>query len=118
MTPSMYETPVLGGDSPWGTIETIVYFDDGLTYVKTLTHGGFHLGFHRTMGVPESWRLLRYHGNAIGDLATSPWFEEDFDAAMVVLWHPGKFNMKQRSAAWLTYENHFRPKLAKDGAAA
>lgn len=88
---------IMPGDStPWGMAETVSYITDGITYVSTERHGGFHVDPRLLYRVPLRWRLSRHGANACED---SCWFEEDCDWTMVVLTFPRAFCVKSRSQA-------------------
>jgi hypothetical protein len=73
--------------SPWGAVQAAEHVADGIVYVSTASHGGFHLSEARNVQVPLAWREASFKG-----LGKVGWYEEDCDAAMVVLAHPGAFD--------------------------
>lgn len=76
-------TPLMA--TPWGVRDSLTQHAEGIYSVTTPSHGGFWLSPERLAQVPPSWRLARFgHASSL----TSPWFEEDCDAWLVVLAFP------------------------------
>lgn len=93
MTPTDIQ---INSPTPWGLVDTVTYVADGITFVSTPSHGGFHLSPERLRLVPKEWLAVR-RGET--EATSSPWFEEDCDANMVVLTYPGLFSSDQRDLA-------------------
>lgn len=108
--PQIHDTIEVGGNSPWGTIEEVQYLADGITYVSTARHGGFHVSQDLLYRVPVEWRESRHGATADAD---SCWFEEDADWSMVVMIFTNHFNLKTRHAAKDIFEGCVRPKIRK-----
>lgn len=89
--------------SPWGRIQDIKSFGIGIDFVGTASHGGFKLDSKRNAQVPEPFR------NKNG------WYEEDCEAAFVIMSFPELFSDEQVKSAhrsaknWYPerYERHF-----------
>jgi len=75
---SVSKDPGVGGDSPWGRIQSVKHVvNDSIVWVSTASHGGFWLSdsFH--------WSLQNRH--AFKTFAGGQWYEEDCDASVVVV---------------------------------
>lgn len=72
--------------SPWGEVQTMRDFGDGVTFVTTAGHGGFIVSREAAERMP---RELREIGQDIGRGVLA--FEEDCCYAAVVLAFPEKF---------------------------
>lgn len=105
-----FKTISVGDTSPWGTIESVTYFADGITYVSTARHGGFHVDSSLLYRVPIEWRERRHGQNCAVD---SCWFEEDCDWSMVGLVFADKFPLAARLAARQTFDDMIKPKLRR-----
>jgi hypothetical protein len=72
-------------NSPWGHVQDITNHADGIDFVGTASHGGFHLSRER------SKEFRKKFPNAKLFLGGSTWFEEDCDWALVVEAFPEEF---------------------------
>ena len=90
--------------SPWGRPIDVVEIAPGISYVHTLDHGGFHLSEQCLAEVPADWRRARW-GSAGSE--AYPWFEEDADAALVVLAFPAEFNLENLNYARRAFDATF-----------
>lgn len=81
--------------SPWGRVQDWTQHGDGIEFVSTAGHGGFHLDRTRM----QTFRKLfpRFDTYAGG-----PWFEEDCDAALVIVAFPDRFS---REEVWTAFES-------------
>ncbi len=96
----------LRASTPWGVNDTATWYGPGVVFYSTPSHGGFYLDADRLARLPVMLRKsdLRYCGAA--------WFEEDCEAARVVLGFPALFTADEvlealhsleafdRAAAW------------------
>jgi hypothetical protein len=69
--------PVVGSMSPWGRVEDVREFGDGVVFVSTAGHGGFWLSADRHRALQSRHGFKTFAGGA--------WYEEDCDAAVVVV---------------------------------
>jgi hypothetical protein len=74
--------------TPWGASQTIREERPGITWTSTASHGGYMLDAARM-------DAFRQRFPAFTPYAGSPWFEEDQDAAAVVLAFPDEFTDEQ-----------------------
>lgn len=65
-------------ETPWGQSQHSFSDKRGITRHSTASHGGYHLEPHRQAGVARALPEFR-------TFAGGPWYEEDQDAAVVVL---------------------------------
>lgn len=70
--------------TPWGSSQTIERVADGIRFISTASHGGYHLS-------PERWAVLIAEFPAFKPWAGPQWLEEDCDCALVVLTWPELF---------------------------
>jgi len=77
--------------TPWGIADFATSFGPGVTFYTTPSHGGFFVATPDAM--PESLRKRsdRYCG--------FQWYEEDCEAALVVVAHPELFTPDERVRA-------------------
>lgn len=66
--------PILGGPSPWGTIDNLRVLPNGCRLAGTPSHGGLWVPRFLLERIPESWR--EHAATWSGD---PQWFEEDGD---------------------------------------
>lgn len=85
-------------DTPWGAPDQALQYDNGIVFVSTSSHGGFHLDEEHNAIIPESMR------NASG------WYEEDIDSAIVIFHFPKLFSSAERECAKKTLI-HWRPAI-------
>lgn len=71
--------------TPWGASQTIERVADGIRFISTASHGGYHLS-------PERWAVLQAEFPAFHSWAGPQWLEEDCDCALVVLTWPELFS--------------------------
>jgi hypothetical protein len=71
--------------SPWGHVQEITNYAEGIDFVETASHGGFHLSRKR------SKEFRNIFPNAKLFLNGSTWFEEDCDWALVIEAFPEYF---------------------------
>jgi hypothetical protein len=72
----MKRAPAVLRSTPWGAAQSIEDFGDGVAFVSTASHGGFHTTPEVLARIPEDVRASRYRGNP-----DSCWWEEDQDWA-------------------------------------
>lgn len=83
----------INGSSPWGRIQRLTTWANGIQFISTASHGGFFLSHERygelvkRKGEPNLWL-----GNAMQD--GGYWFEEDCDARLVIDAFPEIMNSK------------------------
>jgi hypothetical protein len=78
-------------NSPWGQVQHDNHIADGIVFVSTAGHGGFHLS-------PERHAAVRAKFPAFSTFAGGPWYEEDCDVAVVVAAFPEEFKPEQVKA--------------------
>lgn len=61
--------PTVGGHSPWGTIDFVHPYAEGMVWVSTPGHGGLWLSNERLAAMPAEQR------------SADGWYEEDCEAA-------------------------------------
>lgn len=77
--------PVVGGDSPWGVIQTIRPTEDcGALHISTASHGGIWVPPDQLAKMAAELRCNHYAGGG-------SWFEEDCEWALVYFGLPGVF---------------------------
>lgn len=84
--------------SPWGKVQQTSVYADGIVFVSTASHGGFKLSRSRQAQMPEA---LRIQGG---------WYEEDCEAALVVLGLSKHFSNEQLIRATESVKNWFPDK--------
>lgn len=72
-------------NTPWGMSQMATVFAEGITFFSTASHGGFHLSGARLRQMDQSLRTIT-------PFAGPGWYEEDWDAAIVVCAFPEYFN--------------------------
>ena len=80
--------------TPWGAIDLETSIAPGITFVSTPSHGGFRLTPGRNMYVP-----LIVRERTFNHLGLKGWYEEDCDAALVVVFFPECFPHDKVQAA-------------------
>jgi len=88
--------------TPWGPSQTIREDRPGITWISTASHGGYMLDDAR-LGA------FRQRFPDFAPYAGFPWFEEDQDAAAVVLAFPDEFTDEQIRDACRTARYSARP---------
>lgn len=73
--------------TPWGTAQQETVYGEGVIFVSTASHGGFHLSEKRLAGLDP---LLHVDGG---------WYEEDVEWAKVALAFPDLFTDRENAAA-------------------
>jgi len=73
----------MGKSTPWGPAERTEQVAPGIVFFSTASHGGYRLSQTRLAEMPDYLRDARH--------ITGPWFEEDCEAALVVLAFPEDF---------------------------
>jgi hypothetical protein len=91
----MIAMPKEKGRSPWGSIQHVSIVADGIWFVETAGHGGFKLSRKRQAEMPVA---LRRKG---------AWYEEDCEAALVVVGLPRYFDHEKLESATKTVKNWF-----------
>lgn len=81
--------------SPWGKVQETSVYADGIVFVSTASHGGFKLSRTRQSQMPKA---LRSEGG---------WYEEDCEAALVVVGLPNYFTNEQLVRATESVKNWF-----------
>lgn len=71
--------------SPWGTVQNITKHAEGIDFVFTASHGGFHLSSKRRKQFRKIFPTAKLFRGG------STWFEEDCDWALVVEAFPQYF---------------------------
>ena len=100
----------VGDTSPWGGIQILTPFGEGIWFVSTASHGGFFLDAERNAKVPASWRRGTFREQGIRG-----WYEEDEDWCLVIKTFPERFpaeDLKKAKAAFSWWE---KPRLAHGG---
>lgn len=86
---------MVGNNSPWGRIDWAKELAPGLWTVTTPSHGGYWISSARGRTMPEALAGVRTFversGAAQAGGGTGRWYEEDCDAALVVLAWPEFF---------------------------
>jgi len=82
-------------ETPWGEAQTIDLHAEGIAFHSTASHGGFKLDRERNILVRPLWR------NDTG------FYEEDCEAAIVIVTFPELFPAKTVAAAHQTAKNWF-----------
>tara|TARA_Y100000310_G_scaffold292993_1_gene322211 strand:+ start:560 stop:874 length:315 start_codon:yes stop_codon:yes gene_type:complete len=72
--------------TPWGPPQTAVPFGDHIWSISTASHGGFFLDAEANARIPKWFQDRTF--NAKG---RDGWYEEDSDAALVVVFHAEHF---------------------------
>ncbi len=93
--------------TPWGMPELFVPVADGIMFISTASHGGYHLTPVMLDRVPTAWRMARKKNH---DTLSSPWFEEDVDWCLVALSFPEAFPPDARIDASLIFQAFFAPR--------
>lgn len=78
--------------TPWGESQVQTVVAHGITRHSTASHGGFHLERYRQASVARALPEFR-------TFAGGPWYEEDQDAAVVVLVFHEEFAPKMVQSA-------------------
>ena len=78
----MLNFDLVGRPSPWGAIDSVTELAPGAWFVTTPSHGGIKLDLKR-FPMPKEFQL--HHMNELG------WYEEDCEAALVVIVYPSLF---------------------------
>lgn len=78
--------------TPWGQPDHVDHVAPGIDFYSTPSHGGYHLDLERQAHVKRTLPTFR-------PFAGAPWYEEDCDAAVVVLMFPEAFPGRRESAA-------------------
>lgn len=83
--------------SPWGTVQTVTPYSEGIVFVSTASHGGYKLDRIRNAKIPAPFRKL------------GGWYEEDCEYAIVHWFLPNERAMETsvRELARRTILNHF-----------
>jgi len=90
--------------SPWGTVQQQYPLAEGIVRVHTAGHGGLVLSDDRLKAMPSKFKLNVY--------GKGRYFEEDCEAALVILAFPSDFTAEQYQEA-LTTAKHFYPTLVQ-----
>ncbi len=72
-------------NTPWGPSQTQDQIADGIVFLSTASHGGYHLS-------AERWKILIGMFPAFKPWAVPQWLEKDCDACLVALAFPGLFD--------------------------
>ncbi len=78
-----------GCHTPWGPAQTVTHHTDDVVSVTTASHGGFYVAHRVKQTWPDALRNIETFGDN-GPL----WYEEDLDAAIVVLAMPDLFDAR------------------------
>jgi hypothetical protein len=79
----MPKSVCVGGSSPWGRIQSVKVFADGVVFVSTAGHGGFWLSTERNRDLQSMMPFNTFAGGC--------WYEEDCDACLVAAAFPDLF---------------------------
>jgi len=74
--------------TPWGVEQHRKEAADGIVFISTASHGGFHLNAERQAALAALFPSFRPYAGA-------PWYEEDEDWAVVVLAFPRAFSVEE-----------------------
>jgi hypothetical protein len=74
--------------TPWGPSQNATPYGEGITFHSTAGHGGFFVAASIESQIPEYLRAAYVRG-------TRGWYEEDCDAAIVVVCFPERFTPEQ-----------------------
>lgn len=77
------------GGTPWGPPQTIEGYVPGVFFVSTASHGGFYVSPEAMARAPAWLKSVKTFVQRSGSGAPG-WFEEDCDAALVVLAFAGE----------------------------
>ena len=95
--------------TPWGAPDTVEPIGtDGIAFVSTPSHGGFYVPPALNSRVPAEHRAITF--NRQGE---SGWYEEDCDAALVVLAFPSLFGPHAVALARVAFDHWFAPQIAR-----
>lgn len=89
--------------TPWGPADHVTTIADGIHFISTPGHGGFHLDAKRNATIPEADKAQTWNQQG-----RRGWYEEDCDQALVVIHHPNAFSLEdlQRAeVAWKRYQD-------------
>ena len=75
-------------ETPWGVAERSTTIAYGITFHSTPSHGGFELSYERMAEMPEAFKSRTF-------VPGGRWYEEDCDAAMVIVWFRKYFTRDQ-----------------------
>jgi hypothetical protein len=81
--------------TPWGKAQTAEVHAEGIVFYSTASHGGFKLDRDRNASVHPAWRN---HGG---------WYEEDCEAAKIIVTFPALFSETDVQTAHRTLKNWF-----------
>jgi hypothetical protein len=84
--------------TPWGKSQNTTKHGPGITFYETAGHGGFKVSAKLNEQIHVAFRdpLASF-----GKHRAKGWYEEDCDAAIVIVSFPGRFTTEQVSAAHL-----------------
>ena len=96
--------------SPWGAVQDREAVADGVVFVSTASHGGFHVSAKLNNTIPEPFR----HDGG--------WYEEDVDYSIVIVFLPHLFKAEEVERAKETlknwyptqWEQHFKVELSPE----
>ena len=91
--------PIIGIQTPWGTAQSVDKIAEGLFFISTPSHGGYWVSQERLGRMPLVL-LTPSRFYTVG----SQWFEEDVEAARVVLAFPDLFEPEAYEGAETTME--------------
>lgn len=73
-------------NTPWGASQEVTHIADGLSFVSTASHGGYHLSTERQAQIAARFPLFRSY------TGTLEWLEEDCDCTVAMLAFPDCFS--------------------------
>lgn len=79
--------------SPWGAIDHVEKIAEGIEFVSTSSHGGFHLSPERLLEMPKELSN------------NSPWYEEDCEYGLVICAFPDCFSKEEFDSAKQTVKD-------------
>jgi hypothetical protein len=77
-------------NTPWGHADHVVKLAEGVHFVSTPSHGGFHLDPERNAIVPPEWKDATFR-----KLGERGWYEEDCDWAIMARFYPELFTAEE-----------------------
>uniref|UniRef100_A0A6M3K5G1 DUF7007 domain-containing protein n=1 Tax=viral metagenome TaxID=1070528 RepID=A0A6M3K5G1_9ZZZZ len=82
----------MAGATPWGISQTTEQIAEGIIFYSTASHGGYGLSRLRMREFLDQFPEFE-------TFAGGPWFEEDFDSAMIPVAFPEHFPAEQVAMA-------------------
>ena len=89
--------------TPWGYADQVEHIADGIAFYSTPRHGGFKLSIERVKQCAPAHQVHLKSGGV------GVWYEEDCEAAKVILAFPQYFTADQVETAQQSFEHWFNP---------